>query len=329
VIKFRFPEIKSLYTVIKKIYIAVGLILCIIAALPLCIIRTGPVSDPVWLMKRHLINILILLIVLFLIPVKFYGNNRSLSASDEITKNNQIIIGAGWASLGIRDMGISPLYYSGSHLYGTAGYLKSNDTFLIAFNLNALYGTVHPDIYPDLTKAGMKSIKAGGGFSYMRFAGLFAGGEGRMFVGGTVDSKFGHYKHNKFTNSAINNYFLTSLGLSGQATYPLGRDQNNYLLVFNIHMPFVAAIVRDGYAYVKPSGFLNHNTGNFQSFFESIDFQSLNNFFSLESVLSFEYRLKNEIIWRFGYRWEYFGHKNSNVLKSATHGIFIQTLLNL
>jgi hypothetical protein len=279
-------------------------------------------------MKRHLINILILLIILSSFPGKVYGNGRPAHETENITKNNQLIIGAGWANLGIRDMGISPLYYSGSHLYGNAGYLRSSDTFLSEFNISVFYGRVHPDIYPDLTNAGMNSLKAGGSYSYMRFAGNFASGEGKLFIGGTLNSQLGHYKHNKFTNSSINQYFVTSLGLNGQVSYPLDRDQNNYLLVFNVHMPFAAAIVRNGFAYIKPSGFLDHETGNFLSFFKSIDFQSLNNFSSLESVLSLEYRLKNENIWRIGYRWEYFGHDNYNVLKSATHGIFIQTLLN-
>lgn len=281
------------------------------------------------LMKQHFVNKLILLIVLISVSFKFYGNSQPLHTTEKITKDNQLIIGAGWASLGIRDIGISPLYYSGSHLSGNAGYMKSSDNFLSTINIRILYGTVHPDIYPDLTNVGMKSLKAGVSYSYMRFASIFAGGEGKLFFGGTLDSNFGHYKHNKYTNSAINQYFLTTLGFSGQASYPLDRDQNNFLLAFNLHMPFVAAIVRNGYAYIKPSGFLNHETGNVESFFKSIDFQSLNNFFSLESILSLEYRLKNDNTWRIGYRWEYFGHNNSNVLKSATHGIYIQTILNL
>jgi uncharacterized membrane protein YqaE (UPF0057 family) len=280
-------------------------------------------------MKRHLINILILLIVLFFVPGKIYGNVRYPHETENNTINNQLIIGAGWASLGIRDTGISPLYYRGSHLYGNAGYLRSSDTFLSEFNIRVFYGKVRPEIYPDLTNSEMNSLNAGGSYSYMRFAGNFASGEGKLFLGGTLNSQFGHFRHNKFTNSAVNQYFLTSLGLTGKAFYPLDRDQNNYLLVFSIHMPFVAAIVRNGYAYIKPTGFLDHETGNFQSFFKSIDFQSLNNFFSLETVLSIEYRLRNDNIWRIGYRWDYLGHDNYNVLKSATHGIFIQTLLNL
>lgn len=280
-------------------------------------------------MKQHFVNKLILLILLFSISGKLCGNNRSLFTTEKITNNNKLIIGAGWASLGIRDIGISPLYYSGSHLSGNAGYMNSSDTFLSTINIRILYGTVHPDIYPELTNVGMKSMKAGGSYSYMRFAGIFAGGEGKLFFGGTLDSNLGYYKHNKYTNSAINQYFLTTLGFSGKASYPLDRDQNNFLLAFNLHMPFVAAIVRDGYAYIKPSGFLDHETGNVQSFFKSIDIQSLDNFFSLESVLSLEYRLKNDNAWLIGYRWGYFGHDNFNVLKSATHGIFIQTLLNL
>ncbi len=280
-------------------------------------------------MKQHFVNKLILLILLLSVSGKLSGNSPPPFTTETITKNNQLIIGAGWSGLGIRDNGVSPLYYSGSHLSGYAGYMKSSHAFLSTLNIRVLYGTIHPDIYPDLTDAGMKNLKAGGSYSYMRFAGIFAGGAGKLFFGGTLDSNLGHYKHNKYTNSAINQYFVTSLGLSGQASYSLDRDKNNFLLAFNLHVPFIAAIVRNGYAYIKPDGFLNHGTGNVQSFFRSIDIESLNNFFSLESELSLDYRLKDDNTWRIGYRWGYFGHKNSNVLKSATHGIYIQTLINL
>jgi hypothetical protein len=280
-------------------------------------------------MKRRLIITLVLLIVLFSGPGKFYGNSQTIPEPGKETKNNHLIFGAGWASLGIRDMGMSPLYYSGSHFYGNAGHLIRRDNYLSALDIRFLYGTIYPGIYPELTSSGMNSLKAGGSYSYLRLTGSFAEGEGKLFTGGTLNSQFGHYKHHRFTNSAINQYFATTLGISGLASYPIELGQKQFLVVFHTHVPLVAATVRQAFAYIKPSGFLDHETGNFQSFFKSIDIHTLNNFFSLETVISIEYRFENDNAWRIGYRWEYFGHYNYNVMKSATHGIFIQTLLNL
>jgi len=93
-------------------------------------------------------------------------------------------------------------------------------------------------------------------------------------------------------------------------------------------MPVMASVIRHDYSYINPSGFLNHSYNSLQSTLKSIEFSSLKRFFGLNSELSAECRLRNNNALRITYRWEYFGHDNPNRLKSAVHGLKLQTIFN-
>ena len=268
------------------------------------------------LMKSFYLKVLT--IFLFLFPVFTEGYSGE-------GKHRHLNIGAGWAHMGLRDKGISPLYYSGSHLFFASGFKHRTDSLLNHLEVNFLYGSITPAIYPGLTISQMQSFRAGISFSHMRLAGNLFGNKGKFFLGGIIGSQFTYYEHNQFANSAKNNFSFSTISISSSLSYPLSANERKYNLALQIYMPVIAFIIRPTYSYIQPEGFLDHNTGNLQSLFNSIEVSSLNKFLGLGSELSFKYRLRNNNGLRMGYRWEYSGHNNINQLKTATHGIILQT----
>ena len=260
----------------------------------------------------------VLTIFLFLIPVFTEGHSGE-------RKHLHLNIGAGWAHMGLRDKGISPLYYSGSHLFFASGFKHQTDSLLNQLEVNFLYGSITPVIYPGLTISQMQSFRTGISFSHMRFAGNLLGNKGKFFLGGIIGSQFTYYEHNQFANSAKNNFSFSTISISSSLSYPLPANERKYNLTLQLYMPVVAFIIRPAHSYIKPEGFLDHNKGNLLSLLNSIEVASLNKFFGLGSELSFKYRLRNNNALRMGYRWEYSGHNNINQLKTATHGIILQT----
>ncbi len=260
----------------------------------------------------------LLTIFLFLFPAFAEGYSGE-------EKHLHLNIGAGWAHMGLRDKGISPLYYSGSHLFFASGFKRHTDSRLNHLEANFMYGGITPDTYQSLTTSQMQSFRTGISFSHMRFTGNLFGHKGKFFLGGNIGSQFTYYEHNQFVNSAKNYFSFSTISISSSLSYPLPANERKYNVALQLYMPVVAFIIRPAHSYIKPEGFLDHNTGNLQSFINSIEVASLNKFFGLGSELSFKYRLRNSNALRMGYRWEYSGHDNINQLKTATHGIILQT----
>ena len=268
------------------------------------------------LLKSHCLKVFCIFIFLFPACIEGYSGE---------SKHHHFSIGAGWAHLGLRDKGISPLYYSGNHLFITAGFNRGTEKVLNQLEVNLFYGNITPAIYPDQSLLQIQNLKSGISFSHMRFAGNLSGGKGLFFLGGIIGTQFTYYEHNQFANSAKNNFSFSTLNISSSLAYPLSLDEREGNLSLQVYMPVIALIVRPSYSYIRPEGFLDHSTGNFLSLLNSIEVTSLTRFFGLGSELSFKYNLRNNSALRVGYRWEYSGHNNINQLKTATHGIILQT----
>jgi hypothetical protein len=268
------------------------------------------------LLKSYYLKVFSIFVFLFPVFVEGYSGER---------KHRQFNIGAGWAHMGLRDRGISPLYYSGNHLFLAAGFNHRTEKISNQLEVNFLYGNLSPAIYPGLNLSQMQSFKAGISFSHMRLAGNLIGNKGFFFLGGIIGSQFAYYEHNQFANSAKKNFSFSTINISSSLSYPFSLNERECNLSLQIYMPVIAFIIRPNHSYIRPEGFLDHNAGNLQSLFNSVEIASLNKFFGLGSELSFRYKLRSNNTLRIGYRWEYTGHNNINKLKTATHGIILQT----
>jgi hypothetical protein len=240
--------------------------------------------------------------------------------------NRFLVFGGGWAYYGIRDMGISPLYYSGSHVSGNLGFHIHREKMLNRVDINLMTGSVEPVINPVFTLSRMRNTKGGLTFTHLRNGGSFAGEKASWFLGGSWNTQFAYYKHNQYINSAKNHFLISSLGADGMVSYHPGTIR--LVLAFSIHVPLIAAIMRPDYAYIKPRGFLDHEAGYLKRLFNSFEISTLNRFSGLSTGVSTGYTFRNNSILLIGYRWEYLGHHDSNTLKSAMHGIYFQKLFD-
>lgn len=248
----------------------------------------------------------------------------------EIEKTRFFNLGGGWAYSGLRDKGISPLYYSGNNAIISVGQSVRSDIMFRNLEINFYVGKLFPGINPDLTLAQMKNMKTGINYSYMKFISNIINERGKLFLGGALETQAAYYEHNQFTNSSFNGYLFSTLNISGSLSYPLINKDRQYLIIFQMQLPVMAAIVRPSYAYIKPQGFMDHSNNNIQRFIKSIEISSVNKFHGISSNISIEYKFNNnDNAFRIGYKWEYIGHQNINMLKSAVHGITVQTMFNL
>lgn len=244
-------------------------------------------------------------------------------------KTRYISTGGGWAHMGLRDNGISPLYYSGNHPCFYAGFQSRTDTTRNSLKIGLLYGSVTPSIYPQLTSSEMKIIKPVVSYSHMRLAGNFFNGKGKLFLGGVMETQFASYEHNRLTNSARNNYFFSTLNISSSLSLSLfTKEMREIKLHAGLFIPVVVFAVRPSYAYIKPAGFLDHETGHLQSLIKSVEISSLNKFIGTDSYFSLGYKTKNNNIISIGYSWEFFDHNTANRLESSTHMLTLKTMFN-
>lgn len=263
-----------------------------------------------------------------IIPVFLFLAAHFTDSPAEEIKTRDLSFGAGWARLGLRDLGISPLYYSGNQAFFSTGYRHQTNKVINHLEINFYSGHALPAINPGLTDARLKTIRSGMNYSHLRYIPGPVDGKIKWLLGGTLDLQYGNYKHNRYANSAINNYFFSTININSTITRPFIKNDRQWLLEFTIHMPVMASVIRHDYSYINPAGFLNHSYSNLQSTFKSIEFSSLKRFFGLNSELSAECRLRNNNALRISYRWEYLGHDNPNRLKSAVHGLKLQTIFN-
>lgn len=239
----------------------------------------------------------------------------------------RIIAGAGWAHIGIRDKGISPLYYNGSHTLITSSINFGGDSISNNVEINFLFGNVTPAIYPEQTSSRMKSLKGGFNYSHMRVVTSFFNGKANLYLGGKLDLQFAWYKHNQMTNSSENSYSLNTLNASTLFSYPLTIKDRDYNIELCLFLPLAAAVLRPSYSYIKPAGFIDHTAGRTKSVINSFEVLTLDKFYGAGSEVSLKFIIRNSPV-KIVYRWEYAGHNDVNRLDSATHGITLQRVFN-
>lgn len=254
----------------------------------------------------------------------FFG----LHLKAEDIRSRHIYAGAGYALSGLQDWGISPLYYDGNHIFLNVGWQRGSKSATTIAEINFLNGRITPAINPRLTTAEMKNLKLNIHLSHYRLAGSIFNTL-NLFLGGSALLNSGSYTHNHFINSSVTIFAMKSLNLNTRISVPLVINKKDHLMEFHLQSPFAAFIIRPSYAYIKPSGFLDHSSGLTESIFRSIEMATINRYFNLNSGISLKYNLNNKTAIRICYRWEYLEHSGDNPLTSVTHGIVVQTTLNL
>jgi hypothetical protein len=245
----------------------------------------------------------------------------------ETGKSRHFNLGGGWAWSGIRDEGLSPLYYSGNHVYVNSGLHSRTDTRLFFADIGFVTGVITPAINPELTDSHMRNINLQLNIAHLRQAGTLLN-DFSLFLGGSIGSEFAYYRHSQFVNNYITVYSINTVNLDSRISYRFAVNQRECVIAFRTFLPVVSFLIRPDFAYIMPSGFLDHSSGNLKGLANSLEISSLNRFFSLNSNLSFEYILGNSNALRVHYTWQYSNHKNQNRLTSATHGIVLQTMFN-
>ena len=262
-------------------------------------------------------------LILFLLFLTF--TNREVPAQEKSPV--RILAGAGWAHVGIRDKGISPLYYNGSHTLITSSLISGGDSMFNNVEINFLFGNITPAIYPKQTSSRMKSLKGGLNYSHMRFVTTFFSGKAMLHLGGILDLQFAWYKHNQMKNSSENSYSFNTLNASTLISYPLRINERNFNIEFRLFLPVAAAVLRPSYSYIKAGGFMDHSAGHTMRVINSFEVLTLNRFFGAGSEVSLKFIIGSSPV-KIGYKWEYAGHYDINRLDSATHGITLQRVFN-
>ncbi len=253
-------------------------------------------------------------------PQEAYAGNNA---------KRHIGFGGGWEVGGLRDRGISPLYYSGHHALARAGYYYISDSTLAGISTNFSWGRIIPAIYPGPDGSEMKSIRGSLDFRLLRYAGNLFGEKIRLHAGGTMASSFGFYEHNNLMNSARKSYSFSTINVTGSLSGDINITGRDFRVSFTAGIPVLSFIVRPAHSYIKPDGFLDHNTGKLRSLFSSIETASMKSYTGAGTEISVEHTLDSGNKVRLAYRWQYSDHRSVNRLETGMHGISVKTLFSL
>ncbi len=263
-----------------------------------------------------------------LITVIFLLIPSATVASPEGIKSTRIRFEGGLAHLVMRDEGISQLLYSGTNTVLSTGVRSERSTYYNETRLNFQSGIIAPSVSLVNNESHLKLIKGEINYTHMRLVMRPGNSRARLSLGGTLNSEFTWYKHNKMTNSSDNTYFFSTINISGQLQHPVNIKETRLELSLKLIAPVMAFIIRPSYSYIKPEGFLDHTKGTFNSLISSIEVALLNRFPGIGSESLIRYDAGGYSV-GLGYRWEYAGHLNINRLEYAQHRFLLQIGLNL
>jgi hypothetical protein len=237
-------------------------------------------------------------------------------------------IGTGWSNMGLRDRGISPLYYTGNQALITTRITGDRDSVINRAGISIMHGRISPALENADEPPSMITVNIAVSFSHLRKLSGLMKSAGRISLGGSVKSQFLFYEHNRMSNSSSNNLFVTTFNLKGKISYPVRIFRGSPEISFSAVLPLAAGIVRPSYSYIKPEGYLEHQDSNISKLLNSIEISTINRFAGtgMETAISYATGKGNNII--ISYSWDYFEHSQVNRLQSAVHGIIIRYSFN-
>ena len=239
-------------------------------------------------------------------------------------KDRYIVTSAGLGYLKVRDIGMSPLLYSGSGYLVSSSYESYSEKKASFINFKLLYGKIkHTKSewgvlhngrleinYIHLRKVthyNNTSISAGGNFSFLSV-----------------------YRYQPyFLNSAHNYEIIHSLGLTASINHTILIDEKPLNISGTVNSPFISAVIRPAYASPLPEGLKNFETGLAEAYIKSLNLVSFRRYIRLNNILSANYPLFKKHIIRLSYGWDFYRLNTINTVVYVDNSILLALFIKL
>ncbi|TVR37081.1 MAG: hypothetical protein EA392_13680 [Cryomorphaceae bacterium] len=234
-----------------------------------------------------------------------------------------LTIRPGYSWMQGRDVGMSPLLYSGSHFHGQIGLEKTKDRCLKVLQLDLTFGEMTT---PSLPK-GRRSRALSGQvqMNYAQQYNLKSWKEGRLqwFLGGSWMNFLTLRFHQRYLNNSLNYEFSSSIGPSSSLRYNTEIFGKPYECFARMDVPLLAFNLRPSFASSIPEGYIAQERSDVRAFFDSGRLQTLNRFFRVRNELGIARVLNNKNRLVISYVWDYYHISHIHPVDVAQHQILM------
>lgn len=222
----------------------------------------------------------------------------------------------------MRDHVISPMIYKGVNIPLNLEYLKANEGMEAGWELRFHYSPDRTSLYPQNPDSRLRGFKLD--LQYNNFSRVSEKKNPAFFLGGCWNTLV--YPRLYHGTQYISGEFATSLNFYPMLKYSFSLGNREVEIKEGLFFPFVAFVIRPGYAYSPPSGFLEEEQSLFDKITESTKISPIHEFFRFQNRIDLNYKLLNENIIQLTYRFNYHQYPKPEPVKAGYHEVLIGTM---
>ncbi|MBC3787169.1 hypothetical protein [Spirosoma utsteinense] len=241
-----------------------------------------------------------------IILLSVLGYSRAVAQQTD-SADKQLLIGAGFGYMTIKDLSSSPLRYSGMGATVRLGYEynqpKSVQRVLFSVQAGGLQNGIRK-------QSGVSAYKAQ--LAYSQYWVLNSRPRTSWALGGRADVWANARLFNTRENNPVSYDAGTAISIGTQANHSFSGRFSRLAASFQLSVPVVAYVIRPAYGVPYPEAFLQDGVFNHQDqgltgpLVSSGRVRSTGDFFRLQTTTSLTYSFSNTKTIRLSYDWEYY-----------------------
>ena len=222
-----------------------------------------------------------------------------------------------------RDVGMSPLLYSGGHFHGQIGLEKTKNRCYKVLQLDLTFGEMTTTSLPKGRRS--RALSGRVQMNYAQQYNLKSWKDGRLqwFLGGSWMNFLTLRFHQRYLNNSLNYEFSSAIGPSSSLRYKTELFGKPYECFVRMDIPLLAFNLRPSFASSIPEGYIAQERSDVRAFFDSGRLQTLNRFFRVRNELGIARVLNNKNRLVISYVWDFYHISHIHPVDVAQHQILI------
>ena len=243
----------------------------------------------------------------------------------------KLSFGSGLTYTSVADKGMSPLTYGGFSVSPGFGLERNKAKTYSALSFHVNIGNLTPDINPDLTNANAAYFRTDLDLIHLYFLKNLKENDLPVFIGGAFNNYGSVRVHTAYSNNSFNYEIVSSLSVAGRISKDIKIKKRQAQLQWQLMLPLVAFVQRPGFAFAAPHYYLENDRSAAGAFLKSGNLTTWNDYFRLNSKISFNYFLKNSNAFRLSYEWDFYKYDEIEInrMQLGEHTISIALIFDL
>lgn len=263
-----------------------------------------------------------LILLITILTIAFTARDAFSSGLDD-TPNFYIGSSLGLSGSVIKDLGMSPLTYSGSNFRTNISFLRTNQNRIFEFRFDLDLGAMGNQFSSSniVDYYGMYQST-----SYLWNLPVSLPWESRLFLGGSLDLISANRFHNAYSNNAYNFDFTATLSPVLKSQSPFSLFNQDFSAGMSLRLPFVTYSIRPAFNSSVGSGFLDEYESIWEALYNSSKLRGPSQSFITQFSSSLNWHIRNNNRIKLEYRWLYYSIDGQNPIQAANHAITVTTL---